>query len=259
MTHVYITLHSDLFLPQQLPAIRRHVPDAAVHLVATRNASSTVRELADFSLPHLATWPLFHDLAGRVAPGPGLLLEWDMVPVAPVRVRKAVNSEPGHGPYPSVVMWTSPDDLRAGGFDGWELLEQPYLSEGCGMDNHFRLVDGAILHFHHWAAGRRPFGLSPQRLACWDSLLGRPTGGAGTELKALLGRLGISSSAGCKCSQRARLMDLRGPDWCEANIEQLAGWLAEEAARRGLPYARAVGAALIRAAVRRARKKGNSR
>lgn len=259
MTHVYITLHNDLFLPQQLPAIRKHVPGAVIHLVATRNASATVREMADISLPHLATWPLFHGLAARVAPGPGMVMEWDMVPVAPVRIRRAVNVEPGHGPYPSLAMWGDSEDLRGGRFDGWEHLEQPYLEDGCGQQNHFRLVDGSILHFHHWAAGRRPFGLSQERLACWDSLLGgRQSGGPGTELKALLSRLGISASPGCKCDRRARLMDLRGCDWCDANAGQIERWLAEEAARRGLPYARAAGMALMRAAVRRARKKGIS-
>ena len=145
--------------------------------------------MADISLPHLATWPLFHGLAARVAPGPGMVMEWDMVPVAPVRIRRAVNVEPGHGPYPSLAMWGDSEDLRGGRFDGWEHLEQPYLEDGCGQQNHFRLVDGSILHFHHWAAGRRPFGLSQERLACWDSLLGgRQSGGPGTELKALLSR-----------------------------------------------------------------------
>ena len=82
--------------------------------------------------------------------------------------------------------------------------------------------------------------------------------GPGAELKVLLRRLGIVAKANCACNTRAKIMDQKGCDWCEANIDQIDGWLAEEAKKRKLPYLSLAGKALIRMAIRRARKKGNS-
>lgn len=82
---------------------------------------------------------------------------------------------------------------------------------------------------------------------------GRP----GTELKALLKTIGIVASPTCSCNKRAAVMDAKGCDWCEQNIDQIDAWLAEEAKKRKLPYLSLAGRALIRMAIRRARKKGN--
>ena len=81
--------------------------------------------------------------------------------------------------------------------------------------------------------------------------------GPGTELKALLKTIGIVAKPNCSCNKRASLMDERGCDWCEANIEEISGWLAEEAKKRKLPYVPVAGRMLIKLAIRRARKKGN--
>lgn len=82
-------------------------------------------------------------------------------------------------------------------------------------------------------------------------------GGPGTELKRLLKLVGITADPGCSCNQRAMAMDRRGCDWCEQNIDQIDGWLSEEAKKRKLPYLSLAGRALIHLAIRRARKKGN--
>jgi len=87
----------------------------------------------------------------------------------------------------------------------------------------------------------------------------QPTAGPGTELKALLKTIGIVASPTCSCNKRARVMDEKGCDWCEQNIDEIDGWLAEEAKKRKLPYISLAGKTLIRLAIRRARKKGNSR
>jgi hypothetical protein len=81
----------------------------------------------------------------------------------------------------------------------------------------------------------------------------------GTELKALLKTIGIVASPTCSCNKRAKVMDEKGCDWCEANIDTISDWLAEEAKKRKLPYLSLAGKTLIRLAIRRARKKGNSR
>jgi hypothetical protein len=83
--------------------------------------------------------------------------------------------------------------------------------------------------------------------------------GPGTELKALLKRVGIVASPGCSCNTRAKLMDaneLKEPGWCEANLETICDCLQEEATKRKLPFLRMAGKILVRKAIRNARKKG---
>ena len=87
----------------------------------------------------------------------------------------------------------------------------------------------------------------------------KPASGPGTEMKALLAKIGIVAKPTCSCNKRAKVMDEKGCDWCEEHIEEIDGWLAEEAKKRKLPYLSLAGKALIRLAIRRARKKGNSR
>jgi hypothetical protein len=69
-----------------------------------------------------------------------------------------------------------------------------------------------------------------------------------------LARVGIKASQGCSCNTRARLMDARGPAWCEANVEEIVGWLREEATKRGLPFVDMAGRMLVRRAIANARK-----
>jgi len=49
-------------------------------------------------------------------------------------------------------------------------------------------------------------------------------------------------------------MDAKGCDWCEANIEEIVGWLRESAADRGLPFVDMAGRMLVRRAIHNARK-----
>lgn len=60
--------------------------------------------------------------------------------------------------------------------------------------------------------------------------------GPGTQLKRLLSKVGIKSTANCSCNARARKMDEMGIEWCEQNISEIVGWLKEEAQRRNLPF-----------------------
>ena len=77
-------------------------------------------------------------------------------------------------------------------------------------------------------------------------------GGAGTELKRMLGRFGIVATR-CQCAARAAQMDRLGPDWCEQNIETILGWLRDEARARGLPFVPMGARMLILRAIRLAR------
>jgi hypothetical protein len=78
--------------------------------------------------------------------------------------------------------------------------------------------------------------------------------GPGTELKKLLARVGIAASPSCSCAARAREMNARGCDWCEANLDTLVGWLREEATKRKLPFVDMAGRLLVKRAIRNARR-----
>jgi hypothetical protein len=80
------------------------------------------------------------------------------------------------------------------------------------------------------------------------------SGGPGTELKALLAKIGIRSSPTCSCNKRAKTMDENGIAWCEQNVETICDWLAEESAKRKLPFLRAAGKVIINMAIKRAKK-----
>lgn len=82
-----------------------------------------------------------------------------------------------------------------------------------------------------------------------------PPGGPGTELKKILGIIGIKPTKSCQCEARALKMDREGPEWCRQNMNTILGWLEEEAKKRGLPFVRTVAKAMVNLAIRRAEKK----
>lgn len=84
-----------------------------------------------------------------------------------------------------------------------------------------------------------------------------PSSGPGTELKALLAKFGIHASPTCGCNAMAKKMN----QWGEASLEhidEIVDVMQETAKARGLPFIRAVGAQLVKTAVRRW-KKANSK
>jgi hypothetical protein len=85
-----------------------------------------------------------------------------------------------------------------------------------------------------------------------------PTSGPGTELKKILARVGIVATPDCSCNAYAMLMNANGCDWVEANMATVVGWLREQATARGLPFLDAAGRALVRVAIRNARRSGGS-
>lgn len=82
--------------------------------------------------------------------------------------------------------------------------------------------------------------------------------GPGTEMKALLAKVGITATPTCSCNQRAKEMDDKGVQWCKDNEELILSWLKEEAAKRGLPFISLAAKLLIRRAIRNAEKKANN-
>ena len=78
--------------------------------------------------------------------------------------------------------------------------------------------------------------------------------GAGTHLKQLLGKLGLTQAAGCGCGSHAATMDRMGPDWCEEHIDTIVGWLREGATNRKLPFVEWAARQMVKMAIRRARE-----
>ena len=81
---------------------------------------------------------------------------------------------------------------------------------------------------------------------------------AGTQLKGLLKKIGITATPTCSCNSRAAHMDKMGCQWVKDNIETVVDWLGEESAKRGLPFVRMAGRGLVMAAVTLAERKAQS-
>jgi hypothetical protein len=82
--------------------------------------------------------------------------------------------------------------------------------------------------------------------------------GAGTELKKLLRRFWIYSTADCRCEERALIMDVNGMAWCRENINTIVGWMREEAVKRRLCamlFSQIAATQLVRWAIRNAEKR----
>jgi len=79
-------------------------------------------------------------------------------------------------------------------------------------------------------------------------------GGAGTELKKLLSKVGIKSTPNCSCNKRAEVMDNQGVQWCKDNADKIVGWLREEATKRKLPFIDFAGKLIVNRAIAMAEK-----
>jgi hypothetical protein len=78
--------------------------------------------------------------------------------------------------------------------------------------------------------------------------------GPGSILSGMLGSLGIRSAPTCSCKRRALEMNFRGPDWCEQNIDNIVGWLEEEAKKRRLPFIKTVAKLMVQRAISKSRR-----
>jgi len=190
----------------------------------------------------------------RLFPGERLLcIDDDVVLIGPLDVAKytARISKPANGQMVLAFCPAGESQVR---------LKQVRLGRGARIPGHpwseaaerhgCEVIDDVWLHIDRGSTGE-----NANRQAVENAL----SCAAGTELKALLKTIGITASPTCSCNKRAKVMDEKGCDWCEEHIDEIDGWLAEEAKKRKLPYISLAGKTLIRLAIRRARKKGNSR
>ena len=86
--------------------------------------------------------------------------------------------------------------------------------------------------------------------------------GPGSVLSNMISSLGIRSSHDCSCKKHAILMNEKGCDWCEENIDTIIGWLKEESAKRKLPFIESVAKLIVKRAIgtsRRLKRKQNAK
>lgn len=125
-------------------------------------------------------------------------------------------------------------------------LAEDIVAAAIKDGSHYYLDDAAWdrIRERHLPAEKRPvvFATSKKRE------------GPGAHLKRLLQKIGITATPNCSCNARAAMMDFRGPEWCEAHIDEIVGWLRDEAAKRGLPFIDAAGRLLVKRAIKSARK-----
>lgn len=138
-----------------------------------------------------------------------------------------------------------------------KFLEERCAERGYSLDEVMPCVvsqngDEWTIDFMHPAYPAPPGGINPL-----DVPEPPPeTKGPGTEMKKLLAKIGITSTPDCQCNARARYMDEQGPEWCEQNMDEIIGWLREEAEKRKLPFANFAGRLLVKKAIANARKNG---
>lgn len=76
----------------------------------------------------------------------------------------------------------------------------------------------------------------------------------GAVLKHLLKSwLGVSASPNCSCNAHAKKMDemeAAEPGWCMRNIDEIVGWLEQEARKRRLPFVKYAAKLLVKRAIR---------
>lgn len=141
------------------------------------------------------------------------------------------------------------------------IKDQPFLT--CKVATKFLGITG---DFRIIAPAPPPINLSYNQTTTtknqlikipFDTNKLRPSvnGGPGTELKSLLKFIGITASPNCKCNSRAKQMDAWGCDVCETKIDEIVGWLKEEAYNRKLPFVETAAKLLIKRAIKNARKK----
>ena len=81
------------------------------------------------------------------------------------------------------------------------------------------------------------------------------TTGPGTQLANLLKWFGIKAKEkGCGCKSMQKKMDKNGAQWCRDHKAEILDHLAKEAAKRNLPFVKALASKLVELAIRRAER-----
>lgn len=142
-------------------------------------------------------------------------------------------------------------------FCQWTETESQWTCAQCGA-----VVDKSVVANKPIAAcrvGAERNGVPFREVALAASSSLRPslpryaTSGPGTELKKLLSRFGFTVTPGCKCNQRSLIMNQWGCDECERRIDEIVGWMKEEADSRGIPFVSVAARMIVAKAIKSAR------
>jgi hypothetical protein len=79
----------------------------------------------------------------------------------------------------------------------------------------------------------------------------------GAALTSILSGLGFKKTNSCSCGSRARQMDAWGCDESAKRLDQIVGWLEEEAKKNNYPFVRIAAVAIVKLAIRNARRAAN--
>lgn len=103
---------------------------------------------------------------------------------------------------------------------------------------------------------RQELGDDPAKTlrALFPRTLEEDPNGPGTILSGMISSIGIKSSPTCSCRRHAIEMNTNGPDWCEANMDTILGWLKEESGKRKLPFVETVARLLVQRAIKTSRR-----
>lgn len=76
--------------------------------------------------------------------------------------------------------------------------------------------------------------------------------GPGGHLTLLIESFGVRVK-GCHCAEHAAEMDIRGVEWCKANVPKIVGWMREEATRlRWWFWSDSIATVVVERAIKRA-------
>lgn len=78
--------------------------------------------------------------------------------------------------------------------------------------------------------------------------------GVGTQLKKILAKIGIKTTATCSCNKYAAIMDKNGIEWCENNIDTILSWLEDEAKKRHMPFIKYAAQLVVKRAISNAKR-----
>lgn len=78
--------------------------------------------------------------------------------------------------------------------------------------------------------------------------------GPGTKLSQMFEKIGIKATPTCSCKAKARIMNEKGADWCEQNIDTIVEWLREESEKRKIPFVKTVAKYFVKKAISSSRK-----
>ena len=143
-------------------------------------------------------------------------------------------------------------DVSPGLFCSWADNSDHWKCERCNA-----IVPKSVSATRPFAGckqGMKDLGVTPTDLVLAQPRFNIPKDGPGTELKEMLSWLGIKAAPTCSCNQRAAQMNIWGADECERRLDEIVGWLREEAAKRKLPFVEAPARKVVQWAIQRARK-----